>query len=143
MLQSSVKRREFKRAATEQVHFEVHTQLNKIYRYFVQLLIPLQKGKYVNNLLSFLFLIGLHGKGDRDFMNRKVQNPTMLVQIVWKSTATNEVVSIVDEVTFSDRATAAAFIAKRISCCNERSCVERGVVPSFRVYYLVRANYKI
>mgnify|MGYP006972492578 FL=1 len=117
--------------------------MNKINRYFVQLLIPLQKGKYVNNVLSFLFLIGLHGKGDRDFMNRKVQNPTMLVQIVWKSIETNEVVSIADEVTFSDRANAAAFIAKRISCFNESSRVACGVVPSFRVYYLVRANYKI
>lgn len=76
-------------------------------------------------------------------MRREVQNPIMLVQIVLKSTETNEVVSIVDEVTFSDRATASAFIAKRISCCNERFCVKRGVVPSFRVYYLVRANYKI
>lgn len=77
-------------------------------------------------------------------MNRKVQNPTMLVQVFWKDTETNEAVTILEEVTFSDRASMASFIEKRISFYSSISdAVRRKVTPAFRVYYLVRANYKI
>lgn len=96
-------------------------------------------------MLSFLFLIGLHGKGDRDFMNRKVQNPTMVVQIFWKDAKTGEVVSILEEVTFSDRASLASFIEKRLRFyASISSCKDRlSAVPAYRVYYLVRSNFKI
>lgn len=92
----------------------------------------------------FLFLIGLHGKGDRDFMIREVQNPTMLAQIFWKDAKTGEVVSILEEVTFSDRASLASFIEKRLRFyASISSCKDRlSVVPSYRVYYLVRSTFK-
>ena len=78
-------------------------------------------------------------------MNREVQNPTLLCQIFWKDVETNKVVSILEEVTFSDRSDLAPFIEKRLrhylSFPNEP--VRRPVIPSFRVYHLVRANFKI
>ena len=43
-------------------------------------------------------------------MNREVQNPTLLCQIFWKDVETNKVVSILEEVTFSDRSDLAPFI---------------------------------
>lgn len=77
-------------------------------------------------------------------MRREVQNPIMLVQFFWKDTETNEAVTILEEVTFSDRASVAAFIKKRVSFYSSISDdVQLNVAPAFRVYYLVRANYKI
>ena len=79
-------------------------------------------------------------------MIREVQNPTMLAQIFWKDAKTGEVVSILEEVTFSDRVSLASFVEKRLRFYSSiSSCKDRlSVVPAYRAYYLVRStNFKI
>ena len=78
-------------------------------------------------------------------MIREVQNPTMLAQIFWKDAKTSEIVSILEEMTFSDRVSLASFIEKRLHFYSSiLSCKDRlSAVPSYRVYYLVRSNFKI
>ena len=73
-------------------------------------------------------------------MNREVQNPVFFCQIITKNPDTLQAERILEERSFSNKSVMAEFIEKRIRFYS--SVLTFGVV-SFRVYYLVRSNYKI